>query len=98
MASGSERSRGNTIPDALTWLNNNQPLEDGSTYHWILLAPSSSRAKLANFIKKEAINGQDLETCRTPKKGKVWKSSKIYFGNSSLCHSLAYLPLTFKYT
>jgi hypothetical protein len=69
---------------ALTWLDNNQPLSDSEAYHWILLVRSAStRVKLTEFIKKGEINGQDLEKCRTPNKGKSWSASKIYFGSCS---------------
>jgi hypothetical protein len=32
-------------------------------------------------VKKGEITGDDLEKCRTPKKGKAWRDSKIYFGD-----------------
>lgn len=56
-------------------------MNDPDTFYWVLLGPTS-RSKLTEFVKKGEISGQDLETCRTPKKGKPWKSSKIYFGKS----------------
>lgn len=68
------------FPHALTWLDENRPLADPDTYYWVLLVPST-RSKLTEFVKKGEITGDDLEKCRTPKKGKAWRDSKIYFGD-----------------
>ena len=58
------------FPYALTWLDKNCTLADPDTYCWVLLVPAG-RSQLTEFFKKGDINGQDLETCRTPEKGKA---------------------------